>query len=127
MEQNDDDAAVWQFLLNMVETLGSDGMSSDESGDEDIQTVFNVRAMPWRRDIRKELDIIDVQRALEKDIFTRKGAKVTKCIRSANAPPSSRKPVIGLPESLYDPRWFSQHPGSASDKVFPWMHIIVQK
>ncbi|KAG9315639.1 hypothetical protein JVU11DRAFT_3281 [Chiua virens] len=125
--ERDDDAAVWAFLLDVVSTLGSDGTSSDESGDEDMEIAFHNHGMPWRRDIKRELNIIDIQRTQDKETFCQKGAKLTKRIRSGNALPSSRRPVMGLPQSFYDPLWLAENPDSASDKMFPWMHIVIQR
>lgn len=76
--------------------LGSDSMSSNESGDKDMQMVFHTHAMLWRRDIKNELNIINTQWVQEKDVFSQKGAKVAKCIHSGNALPSLHSPVTGL-------------------------------
>lgn len=95
VEKDGNDAPVWKFLLDIVTLLGSDGMSSDESGDENMEMVFHTRMMPWRRNITREVDIIDTQRTQDKDIFTSKGAKLAKHIRSGGT--SSRRPAAGLP------------------------------
>ncbi|KAG6370128.1 hypothetical protein JVT61DRAFT_12428 [Boletus reticuloceps] len=123
-ERGDDDASVWKFLFDLVSALGSDGMSSDESGDKDMETVFHTHVMPWRRDLKKDLNIIDVQRLQEKNIFSTKGAKVTRRIRSGT--PLARGPIVGLPQSLYDPEWLAGNLGAPSGETFRWMHIIVQ-
>jgi hypothetical protein len=46
----------------MMENLGKDGMSSDESeyGEGDVQ-VFHRKSMPWRADFNHEMQIIDQQ------------------------------------------------------------------
>ncbi|KAF9236395.1 hypothetical protein BU15DRAFT_63992 [Melanogaster broomeanus] len=90
-----DDALAWEFLNQVITTLGSDGMSSDESGQEDMEPVFFTRVMPWRRDIAKELKIIDTPRYLDSDILSPQGAKLAKHIRSTNS--TSRKAVQELP------------------------------
>lgn len=59
IEQGSNNAPVWKFLSNVVMTLGSDEMSFDESGDEDMKMVFHTWMMPWRRNITRELNIID--------------------------------------------------------------------
>ncbi|KAI6011345.1 hypothetical protein EDC04DRAFT_2580541, partial [Pisolithus marmoratus] len=49
------DVELWQWLSDVVDHLGTDGMSSEDSEEEDMQTIFRVRGMPWRCDIDKEL------------------------------------------------------------------------
>jgi hypothetical protein len=119
-----DDALAWEFLNQVVTTLGSDGMSSDESGQEDMEPVFFTRAMPWRRDIAKELKIIDTSRYLDSDILSPKGAKAAKRIKSTNH--TSWKPVRELPRQLYSPTLLEQDEGIASKESLPWMSIIMQ-
>ena len=60
--KGDNDAVAWQFLSNVITTLGSDGMSSEDSEGEDTEPIFCTHILPWRRDIVKELNIIDQQR-----------------------------------------------------------------
>jgi hypothetical protein len=50
-------------MEKLLQHLGEDGMSSDKSdveGELDT-TVFQVKMMLWRRNIDRELDIIDKQ------------------------------------------------------------------
>ncbi|KAI6102098.1 hypothetical protein F5141DRAFT_1065614 [Pisolithus sp. B1] len=49
------DKEVWQWLSDIVDHLGTDGMSSEDSEEEDTQTIFQVCGVPWRREIDKEL------------------------------------------------------------------------
>ncbi|KAI5995372.1 hypothetical protein EDC04DRAFT_2585874, partial [Pisolithus marmoratus] len=49
------DVELWQWLSDIIDYLGTDGMSSDNSEEEDMQTIFQVCSMPWRHDIDKEL------------------------------------------------------------------------
>ncbi|KAF8882341.1 hypothetical protein CPB84DRAFT_1851318 [Gymnopilus junonius] len=65
-----------EWLLDLVETLGEDGMSSDESeiDDRTATVIYRVKNMPWRRTISEEMDLIDKQRATA-HIFSKKGSK----------------------------------------------------
>ncbi|KAG2107071.1 uncharacterized protein F5147DRAFT_559895, partial [Suillus discolor] len=65
-----DDKAVWAYLQSIVENLGKDGMSSDESEHEDGDLqVFHQKSMPWRADFSHEMQIIDQQRLTGASIF----------------------------------------------------------
>ena len=66
------DVGTWQYLSNILQTLGKDGMSSEESDDEtheDIEPGYRPSVLPWRRDIEDELGIIDNQRHVDQDLF----------------------------------------------------------
>ena len=85
-----EDLAIWEWLQELVCSLGVDGMSSDESeDDDDTEILYRVKSMPWRRDIRKELDIIDAIRVKEKGMFSRQGSKPAKRIRVDEPPVSA--------------------------------------
>ncbi|KIJ09711.1 hypothetical protein PAXINDRAFT_17207 [Paxillus involutus ATCC 200175] len=122
-----EEVRTWEFLRDVVAMLGTDGMSSDDSGDEDMAPVFCTRAMPWRKNIQHELDIIDRSRALDSDIFSPRGAKVTKRIRVHHPVLMSRNPVKNLPASFYDTKWLGQQKGVASEIDFPWMTILIHQ
>ena len=101
----------------MVTTLGVDGMSSEESDEEDFTSVFCVRMMPWRRDLSHELQIIDSYS--KGDVL--QGPKSARHIRGLTQ--LTHKAVEGLPKSLYDGDWLACHSGIASNTPFPWMNI----
>ncbi|KAG1858001.1 hypothetical protein DFJ58DRAFT_658856, partial [Suillus subalutaceus] len=49
-DKNEEDLPAWQWLQQLVRTLGEGGMSSEESDVEnDIETVLRVKNMTWRR------------------------------------------------------------------------------
>ena len=62
-EEGAADVSAWQWMEQVLRHLGEDGMSSDESDVEGElnMTVFQVKMMPWRRNIDGELNIIDKQ------------------------------------------------------------------
>ena len=96
---------VWKWLQKVVMELGHDGMSSDESAVEsDVGAVFHVRKLPWRRDITKELDMIDSARFDPLKNFGKGGMKPIIRRRKGDVV-SERDPVVGLPRTFYDEGW----------------------
>ncbi|KAI6095507.1 hypothetical protein F5141DRAFT_1068330 [Pisolithus sp. B1] len=124
--KGDDDVVAWRFLHSVITKLGSDGMSSEDSDGEDTETIFCTHTLPWRRDIVKELNLIDQRRLQDSSIFSPRGAKAAKRIRRDNFSPSERKAVEGLPRPFYDESWLAQNKGMASDEHFRWMTIYAQ-
>jgi hypothetical protein len=124
-----DDQAVWAYLHSLVETLGKDGMSSDESEHEDGDVqVFRLKKMSWRADVSHEMHIIDQQRLAGAANFTPRGSKPAKRFRNTNRE-SSRKAIEGLPRALYNSLWLNDQPPSftVSDKKLQRMEIIVSR
>ena len=131
-EEGATDVSAWQWMEQLLRHLGEDGMSSDES---DIEgelntTVFRVKTMPWRRNINKELNIIDKQWVKDKDLFSPRGSKPGPRIRHYRNPPSDRRHVSNLPREFYDNDWFEeQDPNDRrftvdpSKEKFKWMRI----
>ncbi|KAI6039265.1 hypothetical protein EDC04DRAFT_2895511 [Pisolithus marmoratus] len=124
--KGDDDVVAWRFLSSVVTMLGSDGMSSEDSDGEDTETVYCTHTLPWRRDIIKELNLIDQWRLEGLSIFSPRGAKAAKRIRSNKFSQSERKPVKGLPRPFYDAGWLAQNKEICSDAPFRWMTIYAQ-
>lgn len=128
------DLETWEWLHDMLEWYGQDGMSSDETEYEGLEVVYRVKILPWRRDISRYLDIIDEERKLkDQKIYSRAGSKPVKRIRMHDQPKSSRNPLKGLPSALYDREWFenlSPHKRTAlsiSKEQFEWLAIKLQK
>ncbi|KAG1775989.1 hypothetical protein EV702DRAFT_1046623 [Suillus placidus] len=124
-----DDQAVWVYLQSLVETLGKDGMSSDESEHEDGEVqVFRLKKMPWRADVDHEMHIIDQQRLAGAANFTPHGSKPAKRFRNA-IQESSRPAIKGLPRALYNSSWLNaQSPSfTVSDKKLQRMEIILSR
>ena len=72
---------IWVWLTDVLKRLGLDRMSSNESvADNDIHTIYQTNVMPWRRDMERELEIIDTQRFIDADIYTPRGQKLVKRI-----------------------------------------------
>ena len=128
------DLGAWQFLLSVVETLGTDGTSSDESEcEDDIHTVFKTKRMPWRRrDLSDKLKIADDERLLDKTIYHSQGSKpVPRQRESDRGPVSGRGPPSNLPRVFYDEEWFESLDEDAkrdvdpSTKEFVWADLAV--
>lgn len=99
-----DDLEVWEWLKSLMKALGEEGMSSDESETEDHRQVFVAKSMPWRRDCREHMDIMDRER-LEGDLFEKRGHRPDYRVRRADCLASSRKIPEGLPKAVYSPQW----------------------
>ena len=68
----EDDIKLWNFVYDVLATLGLEGMSSDVSEfDEELdRVVYHVKVLAWRRDIAKFMDFIDAHR---RDALTKPG------------------------------------------------------
>ncbi|KAI6117063.1 hypothetical protein EDD16DRAFT_1896224 [Pisolithus croceorrhizus] len=131
-EAQDDDLQSWKWLRSLIKTLGEHGMSSEESSVENgVENVLRVKNMPWRRNIDRELEIVDFQRLLDTDIFSPQGSKplTRKC--SPDNPSTTCDVVKALPLALYDGAWFAQlteHQIEALNvpqQTFSWMKVVV--
>ncbi|KAI6111068.1 hypothetical protein F5141DRAFT_1063451 [Pisolithus sp. B1] len=130
-ETSDDDLGSWKWLQRLINTLGEHGMSSEESSVENgIENVLRVKKLEWWRNIDKELEIVDLQRVLDKDIFCSQGSKPLPRKHAPDNPISSRVPVVGLPMALYDDTWILQlmerwrESLEISKAPFPWMKLV---
>jgi hypothetical protein len=107
VEEQASDEAVWRWLSTVVEKLGEDGMSSDES-DTDTRTglpIYRVKNMKWRRKMAYELDMVDKLRVQDRDIYSQKGAKPTARFRDDRNSESQRVAPKGLPKRMYSSAW----------------------
>src|ERR1700726_615300 len=76
------DLEAWRWLGQLLEHLRADGMSSDESSVEGLETVYRVKIFIWRRrEVDQYMDIIDRQRLVDADIWARQGSKPMKRLR----------------------------------------------
>jgi hypothetical protein len=123
------DLRIWKWLLKLVKQLGPEGMSSEESDDQnDTEVVFRVKRLPWRRDITKELSLIDAIRLKEKGIFAPQGSKPVKRIHGGERLVSIREAPGFLPRELYNEDWLKEQrfphlkPGFSSLQ-FDWIEI----
>jgi len=102
---------LWEWLKEVILRLGIDGMSSEES-DVDQNAVgvevaiYRVKILAWRRKMDDELALIDQARKYAVKNGPRGTRPVDRRRSNINAA-SSRSPVPGLPEALYDSNWLS--------------------
>lgn len=117
------------FLKNLLDTLGTEGHSSDETETDDytLQTVYRVKVMFWRRDLSKYFKMIDAQRS-DVNIFSAKGSKGVRRLPKRDT--TRRQPVKELPRVLYNDDWFDQIDSErrslqvkVSKKEFEWLEI----
>lgn len=131
----EEDLGAWKWLKSLLDFLGADGMSSDESSSTDrLETVFRVKIMVWRRKMEDCMDIIDQQRIVDPEIYAAQGTKPVKRIRGPENPNSHRLPVTGLPRSLYNEGWLaskSEHYRQltlhVSKEQFRWINIVAEE
>ena len=80
-EAEQDDTGIWKWLADIMRELGPDGTSSDKSRMEDgIKEVYYTKVILWRRELERELRIINEQRLVNTDLFTPRGLKLGKRI-----------------------------------------------
>jgi hypothetical protein len=123
---------IWNWLEELLQHLGTDGMSSEESENEgDLENVLRVKAIPWHRNMENELAIIDQQQLIDDDIFTPRGSKPIKRLQVGNAI-THRDPPCEWPRVLHDNDWYESKPSDycqatlkVSKDEFKWMKIMV--
>lgn len=130
------DVTAWEWLAKLISQLGRDGMSSDESEPENGaahgRIDYVVKKIPWRKDITKELAIIDGERMKDKDIYSKQGSKPVPRLRTQNAPTSSRLAPAGLPSSFFDAAWYASLNEAArrdlhvAARDFHWIDITTE-
>jgi len=101
---------VWRNLYEMVQHLGRDGMSSDESDvDEHDRPVYYVRTCPYRSSrLQARLDIIDHEANHTNGYGNQPPGNPQRVrIRPAEPDESTRRPPVKLPKNFYDRRWLS--------------------
>ncbi|KAI6095456.1 hypothetical protein F5141DRAFT_1068368 [Pisolithus sp. B1] len=130
-ETSDDDLGSWKWLQRLINTLGEHSMSSEESSVENgIENVLRVKKLEWQRNIDKELEIVDLQHVLDKDIFCSQGSKPLPRKHAPDNLISSQAPVVGLPMALYDDTWILQLTERQRESLeiskvpFPWMKLV---
>lgn len=110
------DLEFWKWALTVIERLGAEGMSSDESCGEETATherIYRVKIMVWRRRMEDVLKIIDECRHGSNGIFSLRGSTGLKRIRPPTDEPQtwprSKRPAgEHLPFVFYDEHWFNE-------------------
>ena len=108
--------------------------SEDSDGDDgnDLEITYRPRILPWRRDIERELTIIDGEYERIARTQNRRGAKPARRKRDVRNSTSERDPVCGLPYSFYNEEWlltktdrFIKHSLQLSTSKFKWKSLAV--
>jgi hypothetical protein len=133
-EEGEDDFELWKWLKEVILRLGVDGMSSEESDVDQNSvgvevTIYRVKILAWRRKMEDELALIDQARKYA----VKNGPRGTRPVdrrRSNINTTSSRSPVPGLPEVLYDGNWLSNRTNEykelilkVSKEEFRWLRL----
>ncbi len=109
IEQLDDESKAWIDNYNIVDTLGVDGQSSDDT-DEDNEGVYNVKSLNWRnRKLVRRLNKGDeVRRTTTKYGNHRPGTKrrIRKRRSEREARQTTRPPLTGKPINFYSEDWY---------------------
>ena len=129
---NSGDLKIWEWLFRVLEYLGVDGMSSEESSVENNRVVYRVKIMAWRRDITDCLNMIDKQRHLIPGLFSNSGSKGVAKQRGGGPVflVLDRAPVLKLPHAFYNDAWFNsigerrQLTLKVSKERFEWLKVL---
>jgi hypothetical protein len=123
-----------EWLLVVLQRLGTDGMSSEDIEVESaLETLYRVRVLEWRRNIDRELAMIDNMRYDDVNIYAPQGSKPGQRIRG-NALKTSRDPVCRLPLPFYDEDWYAGLSSNFKETVlcvskeqFQWLSLRLQE
>ena len=102
-QDSGDEMKYWERLRDVLVLYGRQGTSSDESDNEDGLTVYRVRTLPWRKDIRDYLEFIDAH-WYDGKTYSNRGARPRLRTRRRYIE-SKRGPVLKLPLEFYDKGW----------------------
>jgi hypothetical protein len=106
------DVDNWVWLKSVIENLGEDGMSSEDSDadddDDDLEITYRPTIMQWRRNMDLEMKIIDDEYQRIARTQSRRGAKPSRRIRNGRNTVSVRDPVCELPACFYNQDWLVQ-------------------
>ena len=110
----------WTEFHTILDILGKEGMSSDESTEEEgtHRPCYCVSLLLWRRDFDAIMEAIDAERLGEQSGYSKRGSVPTVRYRqdrtlaySGDAPTGARighhPPVTKLPTAFYNNDWIS--------------------
>ena len=134
--KGDGDIRSWEWVREVIDRLGYDGMSSEDSDRKqetsDIKT-YRVRSMPWRRDLTKIIKLLELERRIDRSVFRPQGSLPVLRTRNPQALASSRPEVRGLPLAFYDEKWYALLTGEqkedleVSEENFRWYAFSVMR
>lgn len=128
---------AWRSLEAILDVMGKDGMSSDDSAAEDGKRnlrLFRARKMPWRAEICAHLDWIDGHRLDDETFLNARGAHPVERRRGDNHLNSRRDPPSGKPKNVYNLTWlegkdemYKKFVLKASDLEFEWVALSLKE
>lgn len=106
---------IWELLALLVDTLGYDGNSSDETDGQ--QHVIRIKE--WRSvEIRTLLDFIDKNRTMTNAYGNRLlGTQPHLRIHRSYGPLSTHSAVAALPRNFYDNAWYDSLTAAARENL----------
>lgn len=116
MRERDDQEGLemWQYVLKCLHKLQHEGMSDEESGEDEVtiggeKTRIRLRkvlVLVWRHPSFKELfALLDHTREAEASIFSQQGRPKIVRVRVEKQSTTSRTPPKHLPKSFFKPEW----------------------
>lgn len=111
IHQKDPDAKTWEYFLNMLERLGTGGMSSEEEAQEKtpegvLLPVFRVKLCMWRApEIGEYLKVID-DNAANPAVRGKRGSRALPRFGTTEVGVSPAP--TGLPVKMYNPEWLGR-------------------
>jgi len=100
---------AWKDHLDIVEMLGVEGQSSDETDEED-PNIYNIRILPWRnKELVKKVAMTDEAKNTTNtygNLRPGNRPRVRKWRRDAK--PSQRKAPRGKPLNYYNQEWYKK-------------------
>jgi hypothetical protein len=127
------DKPIWQWLKQLLDWLGTDGMSSEDT-EVGIGRSYRVKVLVWRRHMEEYMDWIDGLRSDTAAPFASSGQRPSARVRYPTNPESTRPPPSGLPQVLYDYDWlqgldedYREVTLCVSKEKFDWLRFHVQK
>jgi hypothetical protein len=126
------DLKEWLWLKELLQYLGTDGMSSDDTEISAERVVYRVRIQAWhQQEIANYMQIIETERLMDVRIMPARGSKpINRDRKGSNPIMSNRKPITGLPLSIYDEEWVEKQSQQyrqlvlcVSKEQFNWMAI----
>lgn len=93
----------------MVDTLTIGGMSSDESGEDDLgRKIFTVKKRVWRdKDITRLLRYVDRDHNRTNAYGNTRSGNPPRTRITRGGKESEREAVPGLPKNFYDRGWYA--------------------
>lgn len=106
MKEQATDLDVWLWLQDVLKYLSYDGMSSDESNNDDgLNPMYKVKMLRWRREMGDELRILDAARHTDIAAFHPQGSKPRQRHHRRPVLFSDRPAVQDLPFQMYNESW----------------------